>query len=274
MGNKASKKKKNKNANLNENEDEDPKDEFAMNVSSALPSSIDRILAEQHKNEEKTELITAFGGKLSEDQPLIKVDDVETPLILVLLKKYLFQSFNGAKHVGIMNNGVVEIEETENRTTAFVSNGIVSLNDCNLVKQLISSQKITLNKLQLPNYNNNEQHYAMIFAELVKIWLSELSDPLLQPMPSTFFDGLTEVDFLELEIDNIPHPNLAALILLWDICIQIDENHKVNKMKTKMLAAIFAPYLYADKDKERNDQIIAALRVFFEVGIKWRRENQ
>merc|ERR1712228_907600 len=195
-------------------------------------------------------------------------------LILVLLKKYLFQSFNGSKHVGIFSNGVIEIEDTEKRTTEFISNGVVSLDDCNLVKQLISSQKITLNKFQIPNYNNNAKHYAMIFAELIKIWLLELGEPLLQVLPSTFFDGITEVDFLELEIDNIPPPNLPALILLWDVCVEIDANHKVNKMNATILSSIFAPYLYADKDKERNDQIIASLRTFFEVGIKWRKENR
>ena len=63
--------RKKKSKKESEDEEEESKDEFAMNVSSA---SIDRILAEQNEKEEKVELITAFGGNLSSDQPLIKQD--------------------------------------------------------------------------------------------------------------------------------------------------------------------------------------------------------
>lgn len=256
MGNKASKKKKSKKEDKNTNDDEDEfgfekktnDDEFK---SAPLPSSIERILAENTETVYGNDLpsIKAFGGSIS-DQPLTTVDDAEIPSILVMLKKY-FYKYNAYKYDGIFDSDSVKNE------------------DVNKVKTLIEKQKITLNKLEIPNYNNNEKFYALIFGELIKIWISSLDPPLLQPMPSTFFDGITEVDFLELDIDKVPEPNLSSLTLLWDICAKIVAESK-QEDKGKKIAIMFAPYLYKDKDEERNAQIIVSLTKFFEIGIEWR----
>eukprot|EP00483_Globobulimina_turgida_P007116 UN07130 len=233
-----------------------------------LPSDVERILAQQHENEQQEASIKAFGGPLS-DQPVID----HKPCILLLLKKYLFQ-YNGVKHVGIFANGSINDKDINiNKSPHFISNGDVSLNECNVVKQLIETNKITITKFQIPNYNNNDKHYAMIFAELIKIWLFELDEPLLQEMPSTFFDGMTCIDYLELDIDKIPEPQLSSLLLLWDICAEIDAQNEVNKMNCQKLSIIFAPYLYQEKDAERHAQILSSLTNFFEVGIKWRQQN-
>eukprot|EP01084_Bolivina_argentea_P064015 116771_1 len=268
MGNKASKKQKSKQTE-DTNDQETPNDELDTDekISTPLPSAVERILAQQQQQQETEEQLTlTFSGTLC-DQPLI--DD--KPSMLVLLKKYFFQ-YNAAKYSGIFANGSLNDEDI-NKSPEFISNGIVTLNDCNTVKKLIETNKITLTKFQIPNYNNNDKYYAMIFAELIKIWLFELSEPLLQPMPSTFFDGITEIDYLELDIYKVPEPQLSSLLLLWDICVEIDNQKEINKMDATKLAIIFSPYLYKDKDEERNEQIQSALVTFFEIGITWKQQS-
>ncbi len=254
MGNKSSKKQntnkrgKNETDVVNEQLDTEEKE-----TTTNLPSDVERILAQKHENEQQQASIKAFGGRLS-DQQLID----GKPYVLVLLKKYLFQ-YNGVKHVGIFANGSIDDKD--------INNG------CNLLKQLIETNQISITKLQIPNYNNNDKHYAMIFAELIKIWLFELDEPLLQEMPSTFFDGMTCIEYLELDIEKIPEPQFSALLLLWDICAKIDAQNEVNKMNCQKLSIIFAPYLYQEKDAERHAQILSSLTNFFEVGIKWMQQS-
>ena len=111
---------------------------------------------------------------------------MKVPTVLVLLKKYLFQ-YNGYKLEGIFANGSTNDDDIKS-SPQFISNGAVTLKDCQTVQTLIENGRITLNKFQIPNYNNNDKYYGMIFGELIKIWLSKLSEPLLQSMPSTFFE--------------------------------------------------------------------------------------
>ena len=113
----------------------------------------------------------------------------------------------------------------------------------------------------------------MIFAELIKLWLLSLSLPLLQDMPSTFFeDASSSQQYLEMEIDKIPEPNLSALLYIWDICVQISARYQINKMNIKRLSIVFAPYLFKDKNKERNEQLKPTIIKFCQTGIKWRKQ--
>ena len=112
----------------------------------------------------------------------------------------------------------------------------------------------------------------MIFGELIKIWLSKLNQPLLQCMPSTFFQGITEIDYLELDIDKVPEPQFSSLLFLWDILAKVDLENKLNKMDANKLSIIFSPLMYKDDDQERNAQIMQHLTSFFAVGIEWRKE--
>merc|ERR1712154_226517 len=90
---------------------------------------------------------------------------------------------------GVFLNGLAEDAVADPLT--FIADGAVSQDDCRRIKRLIERERITMQRLQIPNYNNDDTHYALLFAEVLKLWLLELAQPLLQELPSTFFDGIT-----------------------------------------------------------------------------------
>merc|ERR1712130_927564 len=100
-----------------------------------------------------------------------------------------------------------------------------------------------------------------------------LPQPLLQDMPSTFFGDITSSELLGMEIDKIDEPNLSTLMFVWDICVVISVKSKMNEMTIKRLSEVFAPYLFKDQNKERNEQLMPSIISFCEIGIKWRRDN-
>lgn len=281
MGNKASSKKsKSKKGKNNDVGDEfeidgndDNKPEFE---SAALPSSIQKYIQYEEKEDESSTNVV-FGGNLSDkdDNPLTPIDeDMNVPTILVLLKKYLFQ-YNGYKLEGIFANGSINDDDIK-KSPEFIE-GEITMKDCETIQTLIEKGKIGLNKFQIPNYKNNDKYYGMIFAELIKIWLSKLNEPLLQPMPSTFFDGITEIEYLEYNMDTVPlpEPQGSTLIFLWDLLAKVVSENGVTKMDANKLSIIFSPLMYKDADQERNAQILQQLTTFFAVGIEWRiQENK
>lgn len=281
MGNKASSKKsKSKKGKNNDVGDEfeidgndDNKPEFE---SAALPSSIQKYIQYEEKEDESSTNVV-FGGNLSDkdDNPLTPIDeDMNVPTMLVLLKKYLFQ-YNGYKLEGIFANGSINDDDIK-KSPEFIA-GEITMKDCETIQTLIEKGKIGLNKFQIPNYKNNDKYYGMIFAELIKIWLSKLNEPLLQPMPSTFFDGITEIEYLEYNMDTVPlpEPQGSTLIFLWDLLAKVVSENGVTKMDANKLSIIFSPLMYKDADQERNAQILQQLTTFFAVGIEWRiQENK
>eukprot|EP00484_Ammonia_sp_Unknown_P006959 CAMPEP_0197076720 /NCGR_PEP_ID=MMETSP1384-20130603/212260_1 /TAXON_ID=29189 /ORGANISM="Ammonia sp." /LENGTH=568 /DNA_ID=CAMNT_0042515579 /DNA_START=1 /DNA_END=1707 /DNA_ORIENTATION=- len=245
----------------------------------APPPSIEAKLVRdsQMKKAKKRQLpdLPKFGAPLNKQKMVTVTDENgdgfeyygEIPAILVLLKTYLFQ-FNAHKFVGIFANGSVENVES---SPEFME-GVVSKVDCNGVKKLIESNQIEKHQFK-DTGSGEEKHYAMVFAELIKMWLSALPEPLLQDMPSTFFGDITDIEFLEMEMDKIPEPNLSTLLYIWDICVLISIRADQNKMNKPRLAQVFAPYLFKDPNAERNQQIRPKLVNFFEIGINWRQQT-
>ena len=267
MGNKASSNKQNSHREAHGDDD----DESADFASSPLPDSIEKILATKMEKETESGSLHKFGGALSE-QPLVVVGDFKIPYTLAVLQKYLKQ-FNGRKLEGIFVNGLHPMSGMGN-PLEFIPDGAVSMDDCLMIQKLIENDKITMKKLQIPNYNNDDKFYAMVFGELIKLWLKQLDEPLLQTMPSTFFDGITCVEFLELDINDIPDPQYSSLLFLWDICVWTDAENEENKMNANLLSKVFAPYLYREEDEERNAQIVSSLTNYFELGIQWRQKSK
>ena len=242
----------------------------------APPRMEDKLQAMQKVKKAKRRKLPkkpTFGAPLQE-QKLINVDNdknfeyySQIPATLVLLKEFLFK-FNGDKYVGIFANGSVE---NISKSPEFCD-GIVSMVDLNGVKKLIENNKIKQHKFQNRG-KGEEKHYAMIFAELIKLWLYNLSSPLLQDMPSTFFGDITSIELLEMESEKISEPNLSTLMYVWDICVLISIKSTINKMSIKRLSKIFAPYFFKAKNRERNDQIKPTIIKFCEIGIKWRKQS-
>lgn len=141
------------------------------------------------------------------------------------------------------------------------------------IKQLIETNKIGQHKFG--DYGKEEEkHYAMIFAELIKLWLQYLQYGLLNNLPSTFFDDITDTDLLTLEIEKVSEPNLSAFLFVMDICVEVTNNSTMNQMTVKRIANIIGPYLYKDKDKERNQQLKPILARFCAIAIEWRKSDQ
>ena len=237
-----------------------------------MAQTIDRIQKEKKQKRRKLPAKPTFGAPLME-QKLVDVQDdnfeyySQIPATLVLLKKYLFK-FNGDKYVGIFVNGSIENISKSPRFT----DGIISKVDLNGVKKLIEKNEISKHKFEIKR-KGDEKHYAMIFAELIKLWLKSLPSPLLQNMPNTFFADITSIEFLEVESEKIQEPHLSTLMYIWDICVLISKKSNINKMNIKRLSKLFAPYLFKDKNKERNEQIKPTIINFCEIGINWRKES-
>ena len=85
--------------------------------------------------------------------------------------------------------------------------------------------------------------------------------------------SITEIDYLKVDIDQIPQPQFSSLLFLWDILAKVDQENKTNKMDINKLSVIFSPLMYKDDDEERNTQILEHLTKFFKVGIEWRIES-
>ena len=260
----------------------------------APPPSIESFLAKQEKKKRKLPSLPKFGAPLEKQQLRqlneetdYKVDSIRIhddygpiPSILILLKKYLIK-FHGYQQVGIFANGSIQnIEKYHNLTEdikededdfAFVE-GFVSKVDVYGIKQLIETNKIAQHKFG--DYGKGEEkHYAMIFAELIKLWLQYLQYGLLNNLPSTFFDDITDTDLLTLEIEKVPEPNLSAFLFVMDICVEVSNNSTMNQMTIKRMGNVIGPYLYKDKDKERNQQLKPILARFCAIAIEWRKND-
>ena len=267
-------------------------------LSGSAPPSIESFLAKQNKKKRKLPDLPKFGApldqqmkrQLNEDtdykQDSIRIHDDYGPIpsILILLKKYLLK-FNAYQYVGIFANGSIQNidkyhkpskpkENAKNNDEEMVFiEGFVSKVDVFGIKQLIETNKIEQH--DFGDYGKGEEkHYAMIFAELVKLWIQYLSIGLLNNLPSTFFDDITSSELLELEIDKVPEPNLSAFLFIIDICVEVSNNHTVNQMTIKRIGGIIGPYLYKDKNKERNEQLKPVLARFTEIAIEWRRAKE
>eukprot|EP01084_Bolivina_argentea_P084901 153492_1 len=174
------------------------------------PPSLDSVISKQSRARKakgrKLPQIPLFGAPLGKQR---LTHDI--PYALVVLKQYLFE-FNGAQYEGIFANGSVQ-NITQRRH--FVE-GIVSRVDVNGVKKLVETGKLKQHKFKVSS-RMEETHYAMVFSELIKLWLVSLPEPILQDMPLTFFEDIgSDPDTIQMECDKILEPNLPSLLFIWD----------------------------------------------------------
>ena len=92
--------------------------------------------------------------------------------------------------------------------------GFVSKVDVFGIKQLIETNKIDQHKFG--DYGKGEEkHFAIIFAELIKLWLQYLQYGLLNNLLSTFFDDIIDTDLLQFEIEKYQNRIYLLFCFYW-----------------------------------------------------------
>ena len=180
--------------------------------------------------------VPSFGAALSQQRlGEFGAESLRVPETLLLLRAYLVR-FDGFAFEGIFANGRAEhVLASAAAQFAEEAKGAVSRVDFAGVRKLVESGRVERHEFRIGDDGQGDsagqRHYAMLFAELIKLWLAELPQPLLQKsLPSTFFGDIGDVEDLERELDLVGEPRLSTLLFVWDLCAEASSRQEVNHM--------------------------------------------
>merc|ERR1719334_1619465 len=136
------------------------------------PPSLDVALSKRSRlnaaKKRQLPQVPSFGAALSQ-QKLTDTDELRVPETLLLLRGFV-ERFDGFEFEGIFANGRVDVIP-HSAAEQFAEEGAVSRVDCVGVRKLVESGQVQRHEFR-DDGQGERRHYAMVFAELIKLWLA------------------------------------------------------------------------------------------------------
>jgi len=110
-------------------------------------------------------------------------------------------------------------------------------------------------------------------ANLLKVWLRELPEPIMDQVDRELIERSQELGAVAKAVEKFPEPGRSILLWLWDMCTEIAEFEKENKMSPENLSIVIAPNLFDAKQFTNPMTAMtysATASTFFQKGIEWR----
>ena len=158
---------------------------------------------------------------------------VPIPNILIKLKEALF-----ANHGHLIENIF----------------GVQSDSKCKHIQQFLNEDK--LQKIDLRRMD------VVVIANLIKLWFESLPQRILNGVGGEKIKNCENIhDAADIIKNDVGEPNESLFKWLLDLCVDVVQFEKVNKMSIKRLAEIFAPVL-SDKSAAKFVQLSILHRHF------------
>lgn len=113
----------------------------------------------------------------------------------------------------------------------------------NEVKSLIDRGKL--------NDEEEEKIDVNVYANLIKVWFRDLPDPLLNCANPDLIEHVSNSKEAESAISDFVEPNKSIFLWLCDMCVDIAQYEKTNKMSAQNMAIVVGPNLF-NTDKFEN----------------------
>jgi len=132
--------------------------------------------------------------------------------------------------------------------------------------------KEKINKGQLAE-NNEEKIDVNVYANLIKVWFRDLPDPLLNCVNPDLIEHVNNQNDAQNVISQFPEPNKSIFLWLCDMCVEIAQYEKTNKMGAQNMAIVVGPNLFnTDRFENPMKAMTYSGKVveFFKHAILWR----
>lgn len=114
-------------------------------------------------------------------------------------------------------------------------------------------------------------------ANLLKVWFRELPTPILNQVENKVIEMSQDIESVAKATAQFPEPSRSILLWLWDLCVEVAEFERENKMGAQNLAIVIGPNLF-NTNKFENPMLAMTFSgkvvTFFQRGIEWRQQEK
>merc|ERR1719203_2198037 len=114
-----------------------------------------------------------------------------------------------------------------------------------------------------------------VYANLIKVWFRDLPDPLLNCVNPDLIEHVASPDEAGKVVAKMPDPEKSIFLWLCDMCVDVAQYEKTNKMGAQNMAIVVGPNLF---DARIFDNPMKAMTYsgkvveFFKHSIMYRQE--